>query len=175
MKKKLLKMGIVVLITSLLCGCSQRVLDFTLISTKNVDMSKASSFTRGNARVKGVDMVHLIIIFPTGSVSIKEAVDKAIEQTPGCVALLDGVIYSKFWWIPYIYGQSSATVEGTPLIDSSVALNTDEIPLFSKIEIGKSGKVEQVEAITPDQFYAMKDKMSKNSRGDKFIHSDLLK
>ena len=36
-------------------------------------------------------MVHWIIFIPTGTVNIKEALDKAIESTPG-VALLDGVI-----------------------------------------------------------------------------------
>jgi hypothetical protein len=29
----------------ILIGCTQRVIDFTLISTKNVDLSKAQNFT----------------------------------------------------------------------------------------------------------------------------------
>ena len=80
-------------------SCTQRILDFTLVSSKNIDMSKAASFVKGNTRVKGVDMVHIIIFIPTGAINIKEAVDKAIESTPGCVALLDGVIYTKFFFM----------------------------------------------------------------------------
>ena len=101
-------------------SCSNRVLDFTLISSKNVDLSKGATFERGRSRVEGEDKVHWIICFPTRVLDIKEALDKAIESTPGCVALLDGVIYTKFWWIPYIYGQQKATIEGTPLIDPSL-------------------------------------------------------
>jgi hypothetical protein len=80
-------------------SCTQRILDFTLVSSKNIDMSRAASFVKGNTRVKGVDMVHIIIFIPTGTINIKEAVDKAIESTPGCVALLDGVIYTKFFFM----------------------------------------------------------------------------
>jgi hypothetical protein len=51
---------------------------------------------------------------------MKEAIDQAIESKPGAVALVDGVVYQKIWYIPYIYGQSGFTVEGTPLIDPAL-------------------------------------------------------
>ena len=46
--------------------------------------------------------------------------DKAIESTPGAVGLLDGVINKHYWYIPYIYGEVSYEVEGTPLIDPAL-------------------------------------------------------
>ncbi len=95
-------------------GCSHRVIDFTMISTKNFDVSK--KHTKLNNRVTGKDMVPIIIFIPCGSPDIKEAIDKAIEKTPGCVALADGVLYEKFWYIPYIYGQSWYEIEGTPVM-----------------------------------------------------------
>ena len=156
-------------------SCSHRALDFTLISSKNVDLSKGATFERGKSRVEGKDMVHWIIFIPTGTVSIKEALDKAIESTPGCVALLDGVIYTKFWWIPYIYGQQSATIEGTPLIDPSLAYNSDEIPTYGKIELDKNGEIKSVEDISSTEYLALKDKIVKDSKGTKFNSSLTIK
>lgn len=164
----LLTLSIVALIFS---SCSHRVLDFTLISSKNVDLSKGASFERGKSRVEGKDMVHWIIFIPTGTVNIKEALDKAIESTPGCVALLDGVIYTKYWWIPFIYGQQSATIEGTPLIDPSLAYNSDEIPTYGKIELDKNGEIKSVENISSTEYLALKDKIVKDSKETKFKNS----
>ena len=159
----------------LFSSCSNRVLDFTIVSTKNVDMSKASSFKRGSQRVMGQDKAHIIIIMPSKSVSIKEAVDKAIENVPGCVALLDGVIYTKFWWIPWIYGQSAAIVQGTPLIDTSIAqYQTNEIPAFSKIELDEKGEIKNVESITKDEYIALKNKIIKDTKKVKFSHSSKI-
>ena len=171
-KFTLLSLSIVALIFS---SCSHRVLDFTLISTKNVDLSNAATFERGKSRVQGTDMVHWIIIFPTGTVSIKEAVDKAIESTPGCVALLDGVIYTKFWWIPYIYGQQSATIEGTPLIDPSIAYDSGEMPTYGKIELDENGEIQSVENISSTEYLALKGKIVKESQEVKFGNSNEIK
>ena len=168
LKFTLLSLTIVALTFS---SCSHRVLDFTLISSKNVDLSKGATFERGKSRVDGKDMVHWIIFIPTGTVSIKEALDKAIESTPGCVALLDGVIYTKFWWIPYIYGQQSATIEGTPLIDPSLAYNSEEIPTYGKIELDKNGEIKSVEDISSTEYLAPKDKIVKDSKETKFNSS----
>lgn len=101
-------------------GCTTRLVDFTTISTKNVDWSRAATFNRASARVEGKDLVHIIIFIPTGTPNMKEAIDRAIESKPGGVALVDGVVYSKVWYIPYIYGQISYVVEGTPLLDPSL-------------------------------------------------------
>ena len=116
-------------------------------------------------------MVHWIIIIPTGTVNIKEAIDRAIESTPGCVALLDGVIYTKFWWIPYIYGQQSATIEGTPLIDPSLAYNTNDIPTYGKIELNKNGEIKNVNNISSTEYFAYKDKIVKDTKVTKFNNS----
>ncbi|MCK9397661.1 MAG: hypothetical protein M0Q44_18985 [Methylobacter sp.] len=101
----------------LLSGCSQRIIDFTAISSKNIDLSRGADFKRAPARVKGEDRKQVFIIFPTGFPSAKEAMDKAIESVPGAVALLDGVVTTHSWYFPGIYGQNWIEVEGTPLID----------------------------------------------------------
>ncbi|MDR1330715.1 MAG: hypothetical protein LBK07_01265 [Tannerella sp.] len=149
-------------------GCSHRMLDFTLISSKNVDLTKGASFVRGKSRMQGRDRIHMIIFIPTGSVNIKEALDIAIEATPGCVALLDGVIYTRFWWIPFIYGQQSATVEGLPLIDPSLTENAGEIPLYGRLELDGNGEVKRMEEISADEYYAFKSRIAKDSRATRF-------
>lgn len=114
--KKLLLVGIAAT-TLLSTGCTYRFVDFTAISSKNVDLSRGADFVRGKNRVTGKDTAHIITFIPTGRPDAKEALDRAIESTPGGVALVDGVISTNFWWIPYIYGQQTIIVEGTPLID----------------------------------------------------------
>ena len=91
----------------LMSACSTRITDFTIISSKNIDLSHGADFKRSPNRVKGEDKRSIVIIFPTGEPNAKEAMDKAIESTPGAVGLLDGVINKKAWYIPYIYGEVS--------------------------------------------------------------------
>ena len=102
-------------------GCTTRLTDFTIISSKNIEWSRANEYQRDVKRVKGKDVTHIIIFIPTGIPNAKEALDRAIESYPGAVALLDGVITHNFWYIPYIYGQQSYIVEGTPLIDPKIS------------------------------------------------------
>ncbi|MFI3222947.1 MAG: hypothetical protein QX191_07920 [Methylococcaceae bacterium] len=50
---------------------------------------------------------------------MKTALDHAIEQTPGAVALTDSVITQKSFSI-ILFGQMGYEVEGTPLIDPNL-------------------------------------------------------
>lgn len=101
----------------LLSSCTQRLTDFTVISTKNVPINKGAVELRtGGRRVKGIDKAHYVVCIPTGFPNMKEAIDKAIEQTPGAIGLTDGVVKSKFWHA-LVYGQTAYIVEGTPLFE----------------------------------------------------------
>lgn len=116
-----------ILFIFMLVGCTQRMIDFTIISSKNVDLSRAAEFTRGRERVEGKDTKYIIIFIPTGIPNMKEAVDRAIEKVPGAVALVDGVLTSVYWYVPLIMGANSYVVEGLPLIDKSL-LSGKELP-----------------------------------------------
>lgn len=153
-----------------LSGCTHRLIDFTLISSKNVDLARGASFVRGKDRVQGTDKVHIVLFFPTGSYNLKEAVDRAIESTPGAIALLDGVVYTKFWYVPLIYGQSMAIVEGTPLIDPTLALNIDKggSP-YKKVVVNKSGEIESVETLAVGEFQSLKEKLQKKTHADNVL------
>lgn len=101
-----------------LSGCSRRIIDFTVISSKNVPITeKGTEFKKATTRVKGVDSKTSILFFQ-GMPDMKEAIDDAIEKYPGAVALTDGVIYSKSWSC-FLFGKNKFEVEGTPLYPES--------------------------------------------------------
>jgi len=115
------KLFLLISLAMLFAGCSSyRMMDFTIMSSKNFNLTKMSTFRRGTSRVTGKDSSYIIIIIPTGTPQMKEALDKAIESVPGSVGLVDGVLYSKSFYFPFIFGINSYVIEGTPLIDPSL-------------------------------------------------------
>ena len=155
---KLLRMtAIIILLIG--TGCTTRLVDFTVISTKNIDWSQAATFQRAKARVEGKDWVHIIICIPTGVPSMKEAIDRAIESVPGGVALLDGVLISKFYYIPYIYGRQTYVIEGTPLINPAFVANGNS-PLgdYVVVHCDKDGNVESFKSVSKDEYEKVRSK-----------------
>ncbi len=140
-------------------GCSTHLIDFTMISTKNMDLTKAVNFQRGKERVEEVDEASIIIFIPAGTPSLKEAIDRAIESIPGAVALVDGVITAKSWYIPYIFGKNSFVVEGTPLIDPSlVSVEGQSDYIVSKVD--EEGEVEAIQYISKGEYEDLKKKLN---------------
>ena len=90
-------------------GCTQRLVDFTAISTKNVKMASSEV----GSRVEGADCVP-VVFFPLGQPNMKEAIDRAIEKSGANYdALIDGVVYAKVQ--SFVFGRVCYTVEGTPI------------------------------------------------------------
>lgn len=100
-----------------LSSCSTRVFDCTLYSTKNVDLNRPQGYhVDKSVIVEGKDKGHIICFIPTRNPNIKEATERAMAKAgPKCVALSDVKADSSSWWIPYIYGQTSVTVQGHPV------------------------------------------------------------
>ena len=158
MAKKFMFFTIVLLLSVSVMGCATRLVDFTIISTKNIDLARGADFKRGPSRVQGQDTVHIIIIIPTGTPNIKTAIDRAIQSVPGAVALLDGVVTAKGWWIPYIYGQSSYVVEGTPLIDPKLVIA--KLPSnFIISKLNKKGEIIETKYVSKNEYEAFKKKI----------------
>ena len=79
----------------LISGCSVRVADLTLISTKNIDLSNAKLDIRKGKRIKGEDCaIALLGLIPLGIPNLEEAVDDALEKGKGNV-MVDQVSYRK--------------------------------------------------------------------------------
>ena len=103
---------------ALFTSCSHRLVDFTVISSKNIPITdEGGQFQKATNRVVGKDS-KWSVLFVTGIPDMKEAIDRAIEQYPGAVALTDGVIYSKGWSCG-LFGQNEYVVEGTPLYSAN--------------------------------------------------------
>lgn len=114
--KKLIIASIAMMLVIVSAGCSRRLTDFTVISTKNIPIGEGvhTDFQKGTKRVKGQDVAHVVLAIPFGYPNMKEAIDKAIEQIPGAIGLVDGVVKSQSWTC-LVYGQNKFIVEGTPL------------------------------------------------------------
>lgn len=105
-------------------GCSRRLIDFTVISSKNVHLNVPEDAM--GERVEGKDLVWWIFFIPLGTPHVKEAVDDAIEQAgPGFDALIDGVIYVENYWF-VLTGYSGFRVEGTPIKTSQLITQLEE-------------------------------------------------
>lgn len=157
MAKKFIFLAFIVLLCVSVSGCVTRLTDFTLISTKNIDLARGAEFKRAATRVQGQDCVHLLVYIPLGVINMKEAIDRAIESVPGAIGLLDGVIYSKAWWI-IIYGQISYVVEGTPLIDPKIATAKLESN-FIISKLNKQGDVVGTKYVSKSEYDLAKKKL----------------
>ncbi len=115
---------LLILAVVFLTGCSHRIGDFTVASTKNIDIKKTTHYVDYNDRLTDRDTKHIIIFIPTGQPNMKEAMDNAIEQRNGAVGLSNVTVKSGGWYIPYIYGQSYFEVEGNPIYEAKAPLKT---------------------------------------------------
>ncbi|MDR2845348.1 MAG: hypothetical protein LBV28_04555 [Puniceicoccales bacterium] len=107
----------------LLSGCTTRIGDFSIISTKNMDLNNPYGFAaETNRLVEGEDVQHYILFIPTqAEANLKEAVDRAIERQSGCVGLSNAVVYVRSFW--FLYGQYAIVVKGDPIF-SKAPVNT---------------------------------------------------
>jgi len=156
------KILLLTIVSFILTGCSQNLFNFTLVSTKSIELEKLSSLKKSPENVVGEDKTSLIILIPTRTIKIDQAITNTIDAIPGCVALMDGVVYSKFWWIPYIYGEQKFVIEATPLIDPSYSQSINNLPKYGKVYIDKEGKVDLMESISKEEYLAEKSKIIQN-------------
>lgn len=122
--KKSAYLVIISLAIAFTIDCQTRLTDFTIISSKNVDITNMGKFERGKDRSRGEDLAWMILFIPTGTPDLKEALDAALEATPGAVALVDGAVYSDMLWLLLAF-RTGYIVEGTPLIDPSLVENPE--------------------------------------------------
>lgn len=117
--KMLVALCVAVLVGS---GCTSRLVDFTVISSKNVEGLRFDPAGKG-ARVEGSDSVWWFLAFPLGKPNLKNAIDRAIESAgPGYDALIDGVVYGKFTWM-FLTAKSGYKVEGTPVKSATLKIS----------------------------------------------------
>lgn len=101
----------------LTAGCAHRVGDFTVASTKNMDIKDTLHRVDESERLVDRDTAHIIFFFPTGIPNMKEAMDNAIEQRQGAVGLSNVTVKRGGFWIPFLYGQDYFEIEGNPVYE----------------------------------------------------------
>ena len=130
---------IAVFVASLLCsGCTFRLIDFTVISSKNVTLNAPQAPNRTTGR----DCVDLLLFIPISGrlqPNLKEAVDRAIEAAgTGYDALIDGVVDQETIFT-YIYNRACFIVEGTPVNTKQLTSSrTDDAGDDDGVAIGES-------------------------------------
>ncbi|HVZ37843.1 MAG TPA: hypothetical protein VHI13_01070 [Candidatus Kapabacteria bacterium] len=123
-------------------GCSKRIGDFTMVTTKNYERSTQYKMV---GRMEGSDKAMMILFIPTGSPDIKNAVDRAIEAGNG-VYLANAVLESTQWYA-LLVGQFGYTVTGD--VYAPVSHGDLENPAIEKFQLmGKGGDLAMVSTST---------------------------
>lgn len=117
MKNRIILFLLVAFVISVFVGCSQRVGDFTLISTKNVEIG--GKYKKIEGRFEGDDSKPSILGIPLGQPNLKTAVDNCIESGNG--DLLTNAVLDFSFWSVIIYGQSKYTVSGDVWVKASMS------------------------------------------------------
>lgn len=149
---------LMVVFSFILVSCSQRIVDYTLISTKNFDVTRMKEYNVTTQRVTQEEKVHIILIFQSKFYAgygqmVKQAIDNAIASVPGCVALSNGVITQKTMWL-LLYGYSSIEVKGDAIIDPKIAAlsNTESGDKYFKVYINEDLSVESTDEISEFEY-----------------------
>ncbi len=111
----------------LTAGCSQRIGDFTLISTKNVEIG--GKYKKLPDRFKGEDKKDMVLAIPLGIPDLKTAVDNCIEAGGG--ELLSNAVLESSFWTVVVWGEQKYTVTGDVWVKGeSSDLTNPQIELY---------------------------------------------
>ena len=103
------RLGIVLMVAGL-AGCTQRIGQMTLLSTKNIPNTPKPI----QQHVRGEDCIHQILFIPIGSLNptLDQAIDNALEKVPGGDAMTDLQIHQDNLFL-YFYNRICMRVDGT--------------------------------------------------------------
>ncbi|NDY43416.1 hypothetical protein G3N55_11260 [Dissulfurirhabdus thermomarina] len=97
----------------LLCACSVRQGDFTVLSNRLVNTKDFALNDGRRQKTVGRDVQRTILFIPIGGPpTLEEAIDDALDRSGGDV-LTDAVVHRNWFCIPFLYAQSEWRVEGT--------------------------------------------------------------
>lgn len=92
-------------------GCTTRLADLTVVSTRNVTLEKVDLDSLPQARgVVGKDSKFMFLFIPLGIPHLEDAIDDALDKGNGDI-MTDAVLYSKVWSLLLI-GENALEVKG---------------------------------------------------------------
>ena len=135
MKKILGFVGAAVLFAASFAGCSSMQVEelgrFTIISSKNVDLSRLGQMQRSTEKVatqkfnaKGAFIKDVTL---SENYQLENALDSALEQIPGAVAMIDAKV-EYFHSKSFGKEQWGYKMEGTALVDTSLVGENAAVP-----------------------------------------------
>ena len=136
----------IILVALFFVGCTQRMGDFTVLSTRNVDLN--ANYVKVETNVTGQDKKLLIITIPTGTPNIEAAIDNALKKIDGGAVMTDVSLTYRWFYIPYIYGEMIYEVEGDVWIKSDVDVGdfmNDADKIYTAVQ--RNGEILLVENI----------------------------
>jgi len=116
--RKILMFLFVSLFILVLSGCATRIANFTIASTKNIDIN-SSYIVDTSKQVKGEDVIHVYCIVSTGTPDMIEAMNDAMAKAPGSVGLSNVSVKFGTYYIPLIYGAQWYEIEGNPVYENN--------------------------------------------------------
>jgi hypothetical protein len=124
MKNAIALLSICAIVIASFVGCSQRIGDFTLISTKNVDIG--GKYKQVEGRFSGDDSRGVFLGIPLGTPNLKTAVDNCIQAGKG--DLITNAVLDGSYWSVIIWGEQKYTVTGDVWVKASMSdlLNPSE-------------------------------------------------
>jgi len=124
---KLFAVPVIALMVAIIAsGCTQRIGDFTIISSKNVEIGGKYKML---VRQEGVHKISMILGIPIGTPDLKQAVDNCIEAGKG--DLLANAVIESNYWTAIVYGQAGYKVIGDVWGKASMSdLHAPDVELF---------------------------------------------
>ena len=123
------KIFAIALAATALLGCTQNLGEFSILTTKTMDVAKQLYRVDDRQKLQGGDSVFQLttgfmlsgVHLAAGGPNIKEAIDNAIESDPRAVALSDATITKYKYLIPIIdMGIWGFEVEGNAVYEEDI-------------------------------------------------------
>ncbi|WP_162510836.1 hypothetical protein [Treponema endosymbiont of Eucomonympha sp.] len=134
-------------------GCVTRIMDLTVASTKNIDLSRVGQFKRGARTIKGRDSeIRILGFIRVKTVDMEAAMDKALAKIPGAVALVDFVL-STHRYNFILFQLQGYTVTGVALIDPAiVGYNSGGTASPYLGRFNEAGKITETYELTKEEY-----------------------
>jgi hypothetical protein len=159
MANKKIQMVILVItlaIGTVLTSCATQIGQFTMASTKNVDLSRLGEFNRTSKEIKAQDStVYILGIFQVKTAKMQAAMDKALARIPGAVALVDVRISTKRSNLFFVV-LDSYIISGTALVDPQIVLggkSSETLPP-QLVKFSPEGEITGTTALTNEEYIA---------------------
>lgn len=107
-----MKKVFIIFFVILLTSCTQRFLDVSAISTRQIEVSNIDlSKYQQKKDITGEDKKNIILLFPVGLPKITKAVDNALDKGDGDLLINASIDIERKWFV--LFGYKKVIVNGT--------------------------------------------------------------